>query len=82
MYPTVLGYEKTTGLGQMLQKIGLVGHFGISTGQCISIKMKVEIVSCWNKVAKFTTFLVKYWPHWQEMDPRFGGIIDFHGYQF
>lgn len=44
MYTAIFGQENTNGLGYMLEKTRLVGHIGVTTGQCISKGIKVEAV--------------------------------------
>lgn len=39
------GMRRTLGLGHMLKKIQLVGHFGVAIDHCISTGMKVERVT-------------------------------------
>lgn len=42
LYHNVLGHEKTIGLGNMFQKISLMGRFGIITSQYILMEMMVK----------------------------------------
>lgn len=44
MHGAVLGYEKTLGLGHVVEKIRLLSYFNVNAGQSISNEINVEIV--------------------------------------
>lgn len=52
IYSMLFMHAKTSGRSHMFEKIHLVDHYGFTTGQFISMKMKAErvikILNSWN----------------------------------